>query len=342
MNTIFLCGVTGIRPRAARPSHRRAFTLVELLVVIAIIGTLVGLLLPAVQAARESARMSACGNKTKQIGLAMINYHDARKVFPPGYSLTPISGQTLWDMRASGEKYAWGAFLLPYLEEQVTYDQLVFTGTNATGVIVGSRAGTAGHTKKLAVYACPSDPQLVMTGVAGYGTSNYVANYGSSDDTSGQSCGSFNSSGVFCANSAVSTKNILDGTSKTILVGEISNDQKTQTYYATSGPAIRGVQGAGVWAGLPYYLKFDNLVLRDVHARHPINSQLPQDTLENSRGGNGDTDGFGSKHPGGAHFVFCDGSTAFLSENIDSATSPPGVYQRLGDRSDGLVINGGY
>jgi prepilin-type processing-associated H-X9-DG protein len=181
----------------------------------------------------------------------------------------------------------------------------------------------------------------VITGFAGYGTSNYVANYGSSDDTSGQSCGSFNSSGVFCANSAVSTKNIPDGTSKTILVGEISNDQKTQTFYATSGPAIRGVQGAGVWAGLPYFLKFDNMVLRDVHARHPINSQLPQDTLETSRGGNGDTDGFGSKHPGGAHFVFCDGSTAFLSESIDSATSPPGVYQRLGDRSDGLIITNG-
>src|SRR5688500_917282 len=87
------------------------FTLVELLVVIAIIGILIGLLLPAVQAAREAARRTQCTNNLKQIGLALMNYHDALRRFPPGSD--PTSGK-----KGGGDccGFAWSTWVLPHIE----------------------------------------------------------------------------------------------------------------------------------------------------------------------------------------------------------------------------------
>ena len=95
--------------RTAAPRAAAGFTLVELLVVIAIIGTLVGFLLPAVQAAREAARRTSCGNNLKQLGQAMHNHLDAKRYFPARYT-----------MHAN---YSWMLLALPYLEEQRIYDQ---------------------------------------------------------------------------------------------------------------------------------------------------------------------------------------------------------------------------
>ena len=66
-------------------ARNRGFTLIELLVVIAIIAILIALLLPAVQQAREAARRSNCKNNLKQIGLALHNYEETHRIFPPGY-----------------------------------------------------------------------------------------------------------------------------------------------------------------------------------------------------------------------------------------------------------------
>src|SRR5688572_16598942 len=91
--------------------RRRGFTLVELLVVIAIIGVLVALLLPAVQAAREAARRMSCGNNLRQLGLAMHNYHDANKVFPPGLINSPEWTYLLY-------------YILPYIEQTALHEGL--------------------------------------------------------------------------------------------------------------------------------------------------------------------------------------------------------------------------
>ena len=93
---------------------RRAFTLVELLVVIAIIGILVALLLPAVQAAREAARRTSCTNNIRQLGLALVNYHDAHKTLPFGSGYLNARTGT------------WVSAILPYMEEQSLYDRFDF------------------------------------------------------------------------------------------------------------------------------------------------------------------------------------------------------------------------
>src|SRR5262245_8146843 len=91
----------------------RGFTLVELLVVIAIIGILVALLLPAIQAAREAARRASCTNNLKNIGIALHNYHSARKTFPPGGEMAsfPYSGN-------NPVYTGWTREILPYCEDQ--------------------------------------------------------------------------------------------------------------------------------------------------------------------------------------------------------------------------------
>jgi prepilin-type N-terminal cleavage/methylation domain-containing protein len=108
----------------------RGFTLVELLVVIAIIGVLIGLLLPAVQAARESARRSACQNNLKQLGLGMVTYYSSMSSFPSGWKMTGSSG-------LGSTNWAWGAFVLPYIEQQAAFNSLSPDSTTASGTKMG-------------------------------------------------------------------------------------------------------------------------------------------------------------------------------------------------------------
>jgi prepilin-type processing-associated H-X9-DG protein len=129
--------------------------LVELLVVIAIIGVLIALLLPAVQAARESARRISCTNNLKQVGLACLEYCNAKQTFPAGQSIFIQTSQT--------DPWAWSFLILPYMDQQTVYDiiQVANPGNplgapNSQTYYVKNQAGKNGCTTVIPTYLCPS------------------------------------------------------------------------------------------------------------------------------------------------------------------------------------------
>src|SRR5262245_32285968 len=125
--------------------RRTAFTLIELLVVIAIIAILVGLLVPAVQKVRFAAARIDCANNLKQIGLALHNYHDVNKIFPPGYV---ASGAYVDGATDTSPGWGWSAFVLPYVEQEALFRQIDFTQPIETQPAIQN---------VVRVFLCPAD-----------------------------------------------------------------------------------------------------------------------------------------------------------------------------------------
>ncbi|MEX2173274.1 MAG: DUF1559 domain-containing protein [Pirellulaceae bacterium] len=210
--------------------RQAGFTLVELLVVIAIIGVLVALLLPAVQAAREAARRSSCQNNLRQIGLALQNYHDTAKRFPPGAFISrpdPTQGQ----LRAF--HHTWLTSLLPYVEQSPLYGTIQFKGTQAWGQ---PHIGT-----QIEILRCPSaGSQNDVTESHGLATTNYAASEGwsygdtsailiptASDSILSRLMGRGGSyAGLFAGARSNDLADVKDGTSNTVAVAEVSYDGK--------------------------------------------------------------------------------------------------------------------
>src|SRR5205085_5230411 len=212
--------VTSYNPRdgyswdrsASLRSSRRAFTLVELLIVIAIIGLLIALLLPAVQMARESARRTNCLSHLHQIGVALNSYHTAKRAFPTGcteFRVVPTGKQ---------RQLAWSAYLLPFLEEQTTFDQLDLSkGFDAPENAVGAA-------RVVPVYLCSSVPREDPL-VHGRGPTDYGGIYGERIGWDGRpTLERVNDppKGTMLIDKPVSLRMITDGASHTLIVSEDS------------------------------------------------------------------------------------------------------------------------
>jgi prepilin-type N-terminal cleavage/methylation domain-containing protein len=303
---------------------RRAFTLVELLVVIAIIGILIAMLLPAVQAAREAARRTQCINKMKQLGLALQNYHAARRVFPQGHVSSETSG---CQGSSSGFPMApWTVLILPYMERQPLQDtfRLKEQFTTTTNV-PGSPINDAAFRQNNPDFQCPSDPNSQSN----VNNCNYFGVQGGGD-ISLASCTTssqqrvYYDNGVLFFNSKIRIKDVTDGSNHTFLLGETK-------YQLTPTGRPDGIHLS--WSAGSHSHPDSGRPAVLAAAVIPINS-LPFD------GGSTDTLHyhtrlFGSFHAGGCHFIMCDGSGHFVSENIDLA-----VYRFLARRNDGQVVTG--
>lgn len=322
-------------------SARRGFTLVELLVVIAIIGVLVALLLPAVQAAREAARRMQCSNNLKQFGLALHMYADTFKKFPYASNFADSIAQC-GDYTAVGTPHHSGNIaLLPFLEQKGLYDQININQSIDTGA--ANRAALRG--RFFSVFTCPSNA-LKGKGVRADGA-NFNGFDGPVQEGMYRFCGgTMNNTMVntrdctkaansFCLNadgginggwtcvhvnpSAVrgifargvtkyELKDIVDGTSNTIMMGE------TKPHYSEFG---------ALWTwNVPttlFSLKLNSSFLKSAESTRTVSWLNAQ--------------GHASYHPGGAQFVMADGSGRFLSDAINYPT-----YCLYGDLADGQAI----
>jgi len=303
-----------------RSFSRRGFTLIELLVVIAIIAILIALLLPAVQQAREAARRTQCRNNLKQLGLALHNYHDAHRVFPPA-CIRGRQGTNL-GIEQTG---TWLIYILPYIDQASLYNTFNFPFVG--GLYGLGSYGTANmamvHTP-IPAFICPSDPDAKVkpfgtwfcntppNSNGDYATTNYAGMTHSVwriGTEAGGSFPTFSYDGTLGNSGRTGIQDVLDGTSNTIIVAEVANSPTNGWPWGWDGAltdARLTPNAPGTWPGNGVW----------TNSREGANAQTAS-----------------SYHEGGIHVGMADGAVRFISENIDL-----GLYRSLATRRGGEVV----
>ncbi len=358
-----------------RQRNPNGFTLIELLVTISIIAVLIALLLPAVQQTREAARRTQCRNNLKQLGLALHNYHDVHRCFPMGgmgvYYPTMTGADAL-------RAFSWGSYLLPFMDQDTLYKQIDFDQPSfrigfPDPLVVVTNDNEVLMSSTVAGFRCPSDARadrLTDDEVLGRtlwqeaATASYVGNYGTNGFIPAQSSGSnvpwtltfgfaivsnphlpnnvtnHCGTGPLSVNSSTRLRDVTDGTTSTVFVGERHGNQcaSRKTTYQLSrtfwgfGSRIGDVMGSGYYRPNACPVGVD-----------------PGTTGKICKGP------MTSVHSGGLQVVLMDGSVRFISDSIDSAAEAEidaipnmqnaaqrqavyGVWQAICDMNDGTVV----
>jgi prepilin-type N-terminal cleavage/methylation domain-containing protein len=317
-----------------RSSRRGGFTLIELLVVIAIIAILIALLVPAVQKVRDAAARTQCVNNLKQMGLAVHNYHDTNKKFPPGVAYVPPQQYPFF-------YWSWMAMMMPFYEQGPLYNQ-AYTWANAGAQYNGNynwwpwggfwispqTPANPALGAIVPILICPADgrqslqlPGSTWGGIGNVAFTGYLANAGSVEGNETYNGGQSN--GVLYWTSQTRFASITDGTSNTILIGERPPSQDLNYGWWFAGA---GWDGSGVGD-----------VLMGARAQNYAASLGCSASYVGFQQGNFnnpcDQAHWWSPHTGGGNFALGDASCRFLTYNANS------VLPQLCSRNGGEVFD---
>jgi prepilin-type N-terminal cleavage/methylation domain-containing protein len=314
-----------------RLQRRRGFTLIELLVVIAIIAVLIALLLPAVQQAREAARRTSCKSNLKQLGIALHNFHDTYGELPSAHQIRKCSSANPCEDPPNGYKssgaptdgyyFSWMVRILPYLEQDVLYNQIDFSKWpwwNHYKLGLPKIGENTLNGVTLSAFQCASDPRSLASYYGGkrVGMTDYLGVTGLNQfkQSGGQN-------GLIYVNSGVKMAKITDGSSNTLMVGERppSKDLSYGWWFAGAGPSphfgatdvVLGTAERKSAGGAPEKFREGLLTDGSDHKWH-----------------------FWSMHTGGAQFLLGDGSVRFFSYSTSSA-----VVNAMATRDGGETVS---
>jgi len=328
----------------------RGFTLVELLVVIAIIGVLVGMLLPAVQAAREAARRAACQSNLRQLGLAVHNYENVKRHFPPS-SDTTLARTT---SGTAGQPWSGQAFVLPFVEGSTIYKMIDFTKGYHDPAHRPPTMPFVLAATRVDVLMCASEPKnraRLKDGEPEHYPLNYVFNVGTylvyDPNTRADGGGGFAPNGRLRANS------FSDGLSKTLGMSEVKaftprfHDATLPADPPASPEAVAGSVSGGQWSTENGHTEW--VCGRAIHngftTLFPPNTRVPNAAGTHDMSVSSSREGASatavtraviparSHHPGSVSAMMMDGSVHTIASDVDA-----GVWQRLGTRAGGEAV----